>query len=160
MAKPKVVVIGGGFGGLNVVRGLKDTAVDILLFDQHNYHLFQPLLYQVATAELEPAGIATPIRQILKNQANVVVGLAEVERIDLARQLVYGRRGAIAYDYLVIATGVRPSYFGHHEYKAHAPGLKSIDDAQAIRQRILLAYEAAEWEADEAARRAKLTFVI
>jgi NADH dehydrogenase len=158
--KPKVIVIGGGFGGLNVVRGLRDTAVDISLIDRHNHHLFQPLLYQVATAELEPAGIASPIRHILSSQKNVTVGLAVVMGVDLSRKALIFEGGEMTYDYLVIATGVETTYFGHDEFKALAPGLKSIADALEIRRRILQAYEEAEWEADEAARQAKLTFVI
>lgn len=159
-ALPKVLVIGGGFGGLNVVKGLKNAPVDITLVDRRNHHVFQPLLYQVATAELEPANIAAPIRSILAKQANVAVGLAEVRGVDLARKVVLLPRGEMAYDYLVIASGVQQSYFGHDEYRPLAPGLKTIDDALEIRRRILLAFEAAEWEADPEARSAKLTFVI
>jgi NADH dehydrogenase len=158
--KPKVIVIGGGFGGINVVRGLRDAAVDIGLIDRQNHHLFQPLLYQVATAELEPAGIASPIRHMLSSQKNVTVGLAPVMSVDLSRKALIFKGGEMTYDYLVIATGVETTYFGRDEFKAFAPGLKSIADAQEIRRRILTAYEEAEWEADEAARREKLTFVI
>ena len=157
---PKIIVIGGGFAGLNAVKGLKNTPVEITLIDRRNHHVFQPLLYQVATAELEPAGIAAPIRSILSKQENVAVGLADVRGLDLARKRVLMPRGEISYDYLVIATGVRQSYFGHDEYRPLAPGLKTIDDALEIRRRILMAFEAAELEADEAARRARLTFVI
>ncbi|MCP4360556.1 MAG: NAD(P)/FAD-dependent oxidoreductase [Chloroflexi bacterium] len=158
--KPTVLVIGGGLGGVNVARGLQNAAVDIFLVDRRNHHLFQPLLYQVATAELEPAAVAAPIRQILHKQKNVTIALAEVKGIDLERKVVIGKRGEFGYDYLVIATGVQPAYFGRDEFKSFAPGLKSIDDAHEIRRRILLAFEEAEWEADEAARRARLTFVI
>jgi len=158
--KPVVLVIGGGYGGFNVVNGLRHTDVDILLVDRHNHQLFQPLLYQVATFELEPAAIATPLRHLLKKQKNVHIGLAEIKGIDLKRQVAIGPRIEMPYDYLVVATGVQTSYFGHDEYKYLAPGLKSLEDAQEIRRRILIAYEEAEWEADEASRRAKLTFVI
>ncbi|MEA3337211.1 MAG: NAD(P)/FAD-dependent oxidoreductase [Chloroflexota bacterium] len=156
----KVIVIGGGFAGLNVVKGLKKAPVDITLVDRRNHHVFQPLLYQVATAELEPASIGAPIRSILSEQQNATVGLAEVQGVDLARKVILLPRGEIAYDYLVIATGVQQSYFGHDEYRPLAPGLKTMDDALEIRRRLLLAFEAAEWEGDAAARRAKLTFVI
>jgi len=157
---PKVIVIGGGFAGLNAVQGLKDAAVDITLVDRRNHHVFQPLLYQVATAELEPASIAAPIRSILSKQQNVSVGLGEVQGVDLARKVVLLPRGEVSYDYLIIATGVQQSYFGHDEYRKMAPGLKTVDDALEIRRRILLAFESAEWEGDPTARRAKLTFVI
>jgi len=158
--KPKVIVIGGGFGGLKLVRRLKDSAVAITLIDRRNYHLFQPLLYQVATAELEPAAIAPPIRRILRRQKNVVVALARAAGVDLKRKVVIFPRGEVGYDYLVIATGVQQSYFGNDRFRPFAPGLKSLDDALEIRRRILLAFEEAEFEADEASRRAKLTFVI
>jgi len=159
-AEPRIVIIGGGFAGLNVAQGLADAPVSIVLIDRHNYHLFQPLLYQVATAELSPANIATPIRNILCKQKNASVALGEVTAIDLQKNSVEFDGGRIDYDYLVIAMGVRQSYFGHDELKRYAPGLKSIDDALEIRRRVLLAFEEAEWEADDASRRAKLTFVI
>jgi len=159
-SKPRVIVIGGGFAGLNVVKGLKNSHVSIVLVDRCNYHLFQPLLYQVATAELEPAYIAAPIRSILRKQDNVQVALGEVTAVDLAERLVHFDGGQLAYDYLVLAVGVRQSYFGHDEFRRHAPGLKSIDDALEVRRRVLLAFEEAEWEASDEARRAKLTFVI
>ena len=158
--KPRIIVIGGGFGGLNVVRGLKDEAVSITLVDRHNYHLFQPLLYQVATAEIEAAAIGPPIRHILRSQKNVTVALAEATGVDLQRKVVTFPRGEIGYDYLVIATGVQQSYFGNDQFKPFAPGLKSLDDAMEIRRRILLAFEEAEFEADDDSRRAKLTFVV
>jgi len=157
---PRVVIIGGGFAGLNVAQGLRRAAASIVLIDRHNYHLFQPLLYQVATAELSPANIATPIRNILCKQKNVAVALGEVTAIDLQGNTVEFDGGRIEYDYLVIALGVRQSYFGNDKLKRYAPGLKSIDDALEIRRRVLLAFEEAEWEADEASRRAKLTFVV
>ena len=139
-----MVVIGGGFAGINVVKGLKKAPVRITLIDQHNYHLFQPLLYQVATATLSEDDIAAPIRSALRDQENVTVALAKLTGIDLDRQVVYGERGEKHYDYLVVATGVTQSYFGHDEFKPHAPGLKSLDDALEIRRRVLMAFEEAE----------------
>ncbi len=155
-----VVVIGGGFAGLNVVHGLRRSLAELLIIDRRNYHLFQPLLYQVATAELDPSNIAAPIRRIFRKQKNVEVALGEVTGVDLARKVVLFDGGETPYDYLVIACGVQQGYFGHDEYRPHAPGLKSIDDALEIRRRVLLAFEEAEWEADDEARRAKLTFVV
>ncbi|MCP4192454.1 MAG: NAD(P)/FAD-dependent oxidoreductase [Planctomycetaceae bacterium] len=157
---PRVVVIGGGFGGINVAKRLNRAPVSVVLIDRRNYHLFQPLLYQVATAELEPSNIAAPIRQILSKQSNVDVALGEITGVDLEKKVVLFDGGECRYDYLVIATGMRQSYFGHDEFRAAAPGLKSIDDALEIRRRVLLAFEEAEWEADEQARKAKLTFVV
>lgn len=156
----RVVIIGGGFGGINVAKRLRHAPVSIVLIDRRNYHLFQPLLYQVATAELEPSNIAAPLRQILAKQTNIDVALGEITGVDLERRVVLFDGGECDYDYLVIATGMRQSYFGHDEFRAHAPGLKSIDDALEVRRRVLLAFEEAEWEADDAARRAKLTFVV
>ena len=155
-----VAIIGGGFGGLSVAKHLKRSSASIVLIDRNNYHVFQPLLYQVATAELEPANIAAPIRSILERQKNVTVALGEVTRVDLDEKFVQFDGGEISYDYLVIACGMQQGYFGHDEFKPHAPGLKSLDDALEIRRRVLLAFEEAEWEADEEARRAKLTFVV
>lgn len=156
----RVVIIGGGFAGLNVAQGLRRSPVLVRLIDRRNYHLFQPLLYQVATAELSPANIAAPIRNILSKQKNVQVALGEVTHVDLEESAVEFDGGRVDYDYLVIATGVQQSYFGHDEFKAHAPGLKSIEDALEIRRRVLLAFEEAEWEVDDESRRAKLTFVV
>jgi NADH dehydrogenase len=156
----QVVIIGGGFGGLHVAKHLRRASASIVLIDRHNYHLFQPLLYQVATAELEPSNIATPIRRILQKQKNASVALGEVTHVDLGQRRVQFDGGELSYDYLVIATGMQQSYFGHDEFREHAPGLKSIDDALEIRRRVLLAFEEAEWEADEPSRRAKLTFVV
>ncbi len=158
--RPKVIVVGGGFGGLEVVRGLKHAPVDVILIDQQNYHLFQPLLYQVATAELAPSDVAAPLRKILRGQKNVQVVLARVMGVDLQAKLVRGPRAEARYDYLVLATGATQSYFGHPEYREFAPGLKTLDDAIEIRRRVLLAFEEAEWEADDASRRAKLTFIV
>jgi len=156
-----VVVVGGGFGGLNVVQGLRDVPVRILLVDKRNHHLFQPLLYQVATASLSADNIATPIRKILRKQENVAVGLVELPGADLDQKIIFGPGGGKRqYDYLVIATGMEQAYFGHDEYKPFAPGLKDLNDAVEIRRRILLAFEEAEFELDEESRRGKLTFVV
>jgi NADH dehydrogenase len=158
--RSEVVVVGGGFAGLNVTTGLKNAPVFVTLVDKHNYHLFQPLLYQVATGALSASNIAAPIRRVLREQKNARVALAEITGVDLARKMIIGRRGEKTYDYLVLATGVKQSYFGNDAFKPFAPGLKDLDDAMEIRRRILLAFEEAEFEADEASRRAKLTFVV
>ena len=160
LRKPHVLIVGGGFAGLHCAKDLAGADVDITLADQHNYHLFQPLLYQVATAVLSPADIASPIRNILRNQQNVSVVLTHLLSIDTKHRLARFPRGDVAYDYLVLATGATHSYFGHDEWEGVAPGLKSVDDALEIRRRVLLAYEAAEWEADITARQAELTFVV
>ncbi len=158
--RPRVVIVGGGFGGLHVARGLARSPVDVVLFDRHNYHLFQPLLYQVASAALSPADIAQPIRKILSRQNNCRVVLNTVDGVDLERRVVRYAGGETAYDFCVLATGATHSYFGHPEWAEHAPGLKTIDDALEIRRRMLLAFEEAEQEADAASRAAKLTFVV
>ncbi len=157
---PRVVIIGGGFGGLNTARALKKAPVQVTLIDRRNHHLFQPLLYQVATAALNPADIAMPIRRILRYQKNTEVLLAEARSIDLAAKTIAIDDDALPYDYLIVATGARHSYFGHEEWTPFAPGLKSIGDALEIRRRILSAFEVAEREKDEAQRLAWLTFVI
>ncbi len=158
---PHVVIIGGGFGGLDAARGLAGAPVRITLLDRHNYHLFQPLLYQVATASLSPGDIASPIRWVLRHQRNVQVLLAEARTIDpLARRVVIDADPAMSYDYLIVATGAAHSYFGHPEWATRAPGLKTLDDALEIRRRVLLAFEAAEREIDAAAQARLLTFVI
>jgi NADH dehydrogenase len=156
----RIVVVGGGFAGINVVKGLRQAPAAITLVDKHNYHVFQPLLYQVATAELSPEEIAAPIRRIVRNQKNVTVAMVELIGVDLEQKLVRGRRGEKGYDYLVLATGVQPAYFGHDEYRHLAPGLKNLDDAIEIRRRILIAFEESEFEADELSRQGKLTFVV
>ena len=156
----RVVIVGGGFGGLTAARRLAAAPVDVALVDRHNYHLFQPLLYQVATAALSPADVAQPIRKILSRQTNCQVYLNTVETIDLQRRVVGYGGGEAAYDYLVLAAGATHSYFGHPDWAADAPGLKTIDDALEIRRRMLLAFEEAELELDGAAREAKLTFVV
>jgi NADH dehydrogenase len=155
-----VVIIGGGFGGLTAARALKRAQAHVTLIDRTNHHLFQPLLYQVAMAGLSPADIAAPIRAILRKQKNVTVLLAEATGIDFARRVVTLRDGKIAYDYLVLATGGRTSYFGHDEWEKFAPGLKDLDDAVEIRRRVLLAFEAAEKEPDPERQRELLTFVV
>jgi NADH dehydrogenase len=169
---PHVVILGGGFGGLEAARALAGTSVRVTLIDHHNYHLFQPLLYQVATASLSPGDIASPIRWILRHQENVRVLLADARGIDVAARRVLidpgGRsseggddaRDHLAYDYVIVATGSTDAYFGHPEWANRAPGLKTLDDALEIRRQILLAFEAAERETDPEAQRRLLTFVI
>lgn len=159
--KPRVVIIGGGFAGLNAAQALKGADVDLTLIDRRNFHLFQPLLYQVATAGLSPADIASPIRHVLRRQKNCRVVLAEPTAVDLNARLVRFDDGlAVAYDWLVLAAGATHSYFGHEEWEELAPGLKTIEDATEIRRRILLAFESAEYEGSDEARRAALTFAI
>ena len=158
---PKVVILGAGFGGLTAARALKHADVEITLIDRQNYHLFQPLLYQVATATLSPADIAVPVRSTLRDQKNTRVLLGEVVHVDRARRLVDLADGRhVPYDWLVVATGARHAYFGHDEWEPFAPGLKKIDDATEIRRRVLLAFEKAETETDAEARKALLTFAI
>jgi NADH dehydrogenase len=175
----RVVIVGGGFGGLHAARALADANAQVTLLDRHNYHLFQPLLYQVATASLSPGDVASPIRWILRRQKNVEVLLADALEIDpVGRRVVlgpspvahlspgsHGPAGhdpaeSIAYDYLVLATGAAHAYFGHPEWAERAPGLKTLDDALEMRRRVLLAFEAAEREVDAAKQRRLLTFVI
>jgi len=161
MASPhRVIVVGGGFGGLNVVHKLRRAPVQVTLIDRRNFHLFQPLLYQVATGGLSPANIASPLRAVFRRQANAEVVLGEVTHIDAAEKKVILRDAQITYDTLVIATGVSHQYFGHDEWEPFAPGLKTIEDATAIRARVLTAFEEAERERDLARTRAWLTFVI
>ena len=159
-ARPRVVILGGGFGGLYCAKALAGADVDITLVDKHNYHLFQPLLYQVATASLSPADVATPIRGILKRQENVEVWLGQAVDIDTDRRVVELQDGRLEYDYLVVATGATHAYFGNDHWAERAPGLKTVDDALEIRRRFLLAFEAAEREADPEARQRLLTTVI
>jgi NADH dehydrogenase FAD-containing subunit len=159
---PRVVIIGGGFGGLNAARALRHVPVEIVLIDRANHHLFQPLLYQVATSILPPTEIAAPIRHLLRKQRNVTVLMGEVTSVDTAQRTlsVTGIDQPIAYDYLVVATGVQGSYFGHDEWEPYAPGLKTAADALAIRNKILKAFELAEVEADPERRKELLAFVI
>jgi NADH:ubiquinone reductase (H+-translocating) len=156
----RVVIIGGGFGGLSAARQLKHAPVEVTLLDRCNYHLFQPLLYQVATGALSPANIAAPLRHVLKNQKNAKVLLAEAAHIDAANRRVILSDGALDYDTLIVATGASHQYFGHDEWEQFAPGLKTIEDATDMRSRILLAFEAAEREADPEKLHAWMTFVI
>ena len=156
----RVVIIGGGFGGLYAAQGLQNTPVQVTVIDRRNHHLFQPLLYQVATGGLSPGDIASPLRAILNRGRNVQVIQAEVTDLDTAGKRVILHDGAVEYDTLIVATGVSHAYFGHDEWAAAAPGLKTIEDALEIRRRILLAFEAAERESDPDRRRAWLTFVI
>lgn len=158
---PHVVIIGGGFGGLYAAKGLRRAPVRITLIDRANYHLFQPLLYEVATAALSPADIASPLRHIFSGQRNMTVLLGRAVQVDVQRRRVILTDGELPYDYLIVATGARHSYFGNEkQWSKPAPGLKTIDDALEIRRRFLLAFEAAEREADATARRAALTFIV
>jgi NADH:ubiquinone reductase (H+-translocating) len=157
----RVVILGGGFGGLNAARSLKRADADVTLIDRRNFHLFQPLLYQVATGGLSPGEIASPLRYVLNDQKNTRVLLGEVVDIDVARrEVVLKDNSRIPYDTLIVATGSTHSYFGHPEWAALAPGLKTVEDATEIRTRFLLAFERAEKETDPEERRANLTFVI
>ncbi|MGE0551957.1 MAG: NAD(P)/FAD-dependent oxidoreductase [Gemmatimonadales bacterium] len=160
-ARPKVVVLGGGFAGLHVAKRLANAAVDVLVIDRNNHHLFQPLLYQIATAALSPEQIASPIRSVLRHAKNVEVLLAEATAVDPAARTVKLADGAaVPYDYLVVATGARHSYFGRDQWEERAPGLKSLEDAFEIRRRVLLAFERAEREKDPVVRQRHLTFVV
>src|SRR5271168_5047589 len=156
----KVVIIGGGFGGLSAARTLKSAPVQVTLVDRCNYHLFQPLLYQVATGSLSPANVAGPLRQVLRKQENTQVLLGEAIHIDAAKRRVILSDGSLDYDTLIVATGATHQYFGHDEWEQFAPGLKNLDDATAMRRRILLAFEAAERERDAKKLKAWMTFVI
>jgi NADH:quinone reductase (non-electrogenic) len=158
---PHVVIVGGGFGGLYAAKQLKHRPVRVTVVDRRNFHLFQPFLYQVATAALSAGDIAEPIRSILRRQTNTTVLMAEVAAVELAtHEVVLADCGRLSYDYLILATGARHSYFGHDEWEALAPGLKNIDDALEIRRRVLSAFEAAEREPDPEARKVWLTFVV
>jgi NADH dehydrogenase len=160
MARPHIVIVGAGFGGLAAAHGLAGADADVTVIDRRNYHLFQPLLYQVATAGLSPAQIASPIRSILRRASNVKVVLGKVTGIDSQRRSVLLEDRAIAYDHLVLATGARHSYFGRDDWEGAAPGLKKIDDATGIRRRILTAFEQAEAATGVDERRRLLTFVV
>src|SRR5438105_1511806 len=164
-AVPCVVIVGGGFGGLAAAKALRQTNAQVILVDRENHHLFQPLLYHAATSELGPGQIATPIRGLLRNQRNATVIMGEVTGVDSDRRCVFAdsadREGAaVEYDYLILATGVRHSYFGHDEFERFAPGLKSLADAVLIRNRVLQAFEQAEAEEDPERHRDLLTFVL
>src|SRR5947207_5160652 len=158
--RPHLVIVGGGFGGLYAARALAGRPVRLTLLDRRNHHLFQPLLYQVATAALNASDIAAPLRSVLRRAKNVTVLLAEGERVDLATRRLALDRGEIGYDALLLAAGASHSYFGHEEWEVFAPGLKSLEDALEIRRRVLLAYESAEREVDGGEQRALLTFVV
>lgn len=158
--RPHVVIVGAGFGGLEAAKKLGKEAVRVTVIDRTNHHLFQPLLYEVATAALSPADIAAPIRGILSDFLNTEVILAEVKSVDVAARTVNIGDRKIGYDYLILATGARHSYFGHDEWEKLAPGLKSLEDAVEIRRRLLLAFEYAETITDQAAKAAAMTFVV
>src|SRR6187200_1676102 len=161
MSTPHVVIIGGGFGGLWAAKALKHAPVRVTLVDRHNHHVFQPLLYQVATAALSPGDIASPIRWILRRQRNTRVLLAEAQNIDtVARRVDLDHGESLFYDYLIVAAGSSSSYFGHDEWEPLAPSLKTLDDALEMRGRMLLAYEIAEREENVDLRRMLLTFVV
>src|SRR5579863_7351796 len=162
---PHVVIVGGGFGGLATAKALSKTPAHITLIDRSNHHLFQPLLYQVATSALTPGQIGSPIRNILRKQDNTTVILGEVSGLDIGKKCIFvdgtDRLGVpVSYDFLVLATGVTHSYFGHDEFAAHAPGLKTLADAVAIRNKILQTFEQAEAEEDPSRHRDLLTFVL
>ena len=158
--RPTVVVVGGGFAGLEAAKALAHAPADVILVDRRNHHVFQPLLYQVATASLSPGDISVPIRTVLRRQRNCEVVLAEVHSVEVCRQRLVLEDGHLNYDYLILAAGATHSYFGHDEWAELAPGLKSVEDAIELRRRILLAFESAEYEADQQAREAALTFAI
>src|SRR5215470_14484314 len=158
-ARPRIVIIGAGFGGLAAAKQLARAPVDVTVIDRHNYHLFQPLLYQVATPGLSPADIASPIRGILRRQRNAHVILAKVSGVDTVRKEVVAEGRRIRFDHLIVATGAEHAYFGH-DWSSYAPGLKTIDDATYLRRRILLAFERAESEPDPDERRRLLNFVV
>jgi len=160
MTKPRVVIVGGGFGGLSAARALAKAPAEVVVVDARNHHTFQPLLYQVATAALSPAEIAWPIRHLLRRQRNARVLLSRVESVDLNERRLLTDAGPVAYDWLVLAPGASHAYFGHDEWAAFAPGLKSLEDAVSIRRRILMAFEEAERTEDAEAHAALLTFVV
>src|ERR1700747_989192 len=157
---PRVLIVGGGFGGVAAAKALRNTSCRVTLIDQRNYYLFQPLLYQVATAGLSPADIAGPIRGLFRDQPNIRILLGGVTDVDIGAREVIMRDVRVTYHYLVIAAGARHSYFGHDEWAPFAPGLKQIDDATSIRSRLLFAFEQAENTDSSTAQREMLTFVI
>ena len=159
-SRPRVVIAGAGFGGLQAAKALANVDADVVVVDTYNHHCFQPLLYQVATAALSPADVAWPIRAILRKQKNARVAMTRVTAVDLAARCVHTSEIDLPYDYLVLATGATHSYFGHDDWAPFAPGLKHIADATEIRRRFLLAFERAEVVEDDAERMRLLTFVI
>jgi NADH dehydrogenase len=159
-ARPQVVIVGGGFGGLWAAKRLARAPVDVLLLDRRNHHVFSPLLYQVATAGLSPGDIAAPIRWVQRRQRNLRVWLAEVVGVEIPRKVVRLSDGEVPYDYLIVAAGSQPAYFGHDDWAQHARGLKTMEDAIAMRQQVLVAFERAERERDRAIQRRLLTFVV
>lgn len=158
--RPRVLIVGGGFAGLAAAKALDGAPVELTLVDRRNHHVFQPLLYQVATAALSPADISAPIRTVLRDQQNCEVLMAEVSGVDVANRRLHLAGGYVHYDYLILAAGATHAYFGHEEWAPIAPGLKSLEDATQLRRRILLAFESAEYEGSDEARRAALTFGI
>ncbi|MCG8543275.1 MAG: FAD-dependent oxidoreductase, partial [Alphaproteobacteria bacterium] len=158
--RPRVVIVGAGFGGLAAARGLKDAAVDVTIIDRQNHHLFQPLLYQVATAAVSPADVAVPVRSLFRGARNIRVLHDAVTGVDVAARAVVTPRGRYDYDYLILATGSEYTYFGKDHWRAHAVSLKSLEDALIMREKILLAFERAEMETDAAARRKLMTFIV
>lgn len=158
--RPKVYIVGGGFAGLSAAKALARAPVDVTVIDRRNHHVFQPLLYQVATAALSPADISLPIRKILRGQKNCQVVMAEISGVDVRNQRLLVDGGYVTYDYLILAAGATHSYYGNDQWATIAPGLKSIEDATELRRRILLAFESAEYEGSEEARRVALTFGI
>ena len=159
-ARPRVVIVGAGFGGLSAARGLQDAAFDVTIIDRQNHHLFQPLLYQVATAAVSPADVAVPIRSLFRGGGNIRVLMDEVIDVDVEERILLSRTGRYGYDYLVLATGSEYAYFGQDRWRAHSVSLKTLEDALIMRERILLAFERAEMEADEAERRRLMRFVV
>ena len=165
MSQPRVIIVGGGFGGLAAAKALRSAPAKVILIDRTNHHLFQPLLYQVATSVLTPSQIATPIRSIFRKQKNVTVILGEVTGVDKERKCVFvsdtdRERVPVAYDYLILAPGATHSYFGHNEFEEYAPGLKSLADAVSSRNKILQAFEQAEAEEDPSRHPDLLTFIL
>lgn len=159
-SQPRVLIIGGGFAGLEVAKALQGAPAEVAVLDRKNHHVFQPLLYQVATASLSPASISAPIRSALAGRSDCQVVLSDVIGIDVSQRRVLVEEGSVPYDYLVLAVGAKHDYFGHDDWEAVAPGLKTLEDATEIRRRMLLAFESAEHEADKDARRAALTFAV